>query len=96
MIEFLNDYPTAVSLAFWITVVFCIVLCIECLNMLYTKSVLCKVLGIVGVFISIAVPIGLTAVGDEIHNYRQSRTCIYINHKIVDFGIGERDYELIN
>lgn len=89
MIEFLSDYPSTVNLVICIIVGFCILLGIKCVNALRVKSTLFKVLGIIGLLISIAVPVGLTALHDEIHNYKQSKTCIYINNKIVDFGMKE-------
>lgn len=92
MIEFLSDYPSTVNLVICIIVGFCILLGIECVNALRVKSspfFLVQVLGIIGLLISIAIPIGLCALNDEIHNYKQNRTCIYINHKVT--GLGERD-----
>lgn len=89
MIEFLSDYPSAVNLVICIVIGFCILLSIDCVKALRVKSTLFKILGTIGLLISIAVPIGLTALHDEIHNYKQSKTCIYINNKIVDFGIKE-------
>lgn len=92
MIEFLSDYPSAVNLVICIIIGFCILLSIDCVKALRAKSspfFLVQVLGIIGLLISIAVPVGLTALHDEIHNYKQSKTCIYINNKIVDFGIKE-------
>lgn len=89
MIEFLSDYPSTVNLVICIIVGFCILLGIECVRALRVKSTLFKVLGIIGLLISIAVPVGLTALHDEIRNYKQSKVCIYINNKIVDFGMKE-------
>lgn len=92
MIEFLSDYPSTVNLVICIVVGFCILLGIECVNALRVKSspfFLVQVLGVIGLLISIAVPVGLTTLHDEIHNYKQSKTCIYINNKIVDFGAKE-------
>ena len=90
MIEFLSDYPSTVNLVICIVVGFCILLGIECVNALRVKSspfFLVQVLGVIGLLISIAVPVGLTTLHDEIHNYKQGKTCIYINNKIVDFGV---------
>lgn len=91
MIEFLSDYPSAFSLVKCILALLCIVLGIECVSALRTNSAyyLIKVLGTIGLLISIAVPVGLNALSDEIYNYKQSKTCIYINNKIVDFGAKE-------
>lgn len=89
MIEFLSDYPSTVNLVICIIVVFCILLGIECVKALRVKSTLFKILGTIGLLISIVIPVGLTALHDEIHNYKQSKTCIYINNKIVDFGAKE-------
>ena len=92
MIEFLSDYPSTVNLVICIIVGFCILLGIDCVKALRVKSspfFLVQVLGIIGLLISIAVPVGLTALHDEINNYKQSKTCIYINNKIVDFGAKE-------
>ena len=89
MIEFLSDYPSTVNLVICIIVGFCILLGIECVSALRVKSTLFKVLGIIGLLISITIPAGLTALHDEINNYKQSKTCIYINNKIVDFGAKE-------
>lgn len=92
MIEFLSDYLSTVNLVICIIVGFCILLGIECVNALRVKSspfFLVQVLGIIGLLISIAIPIGLCALNDEIHNYKQNKTCIYINNKIVDFGVKE-------
>lgn len=89
MIEFLSDYPSTVNLVICIIVGFCILLGIKCVSVLRVKSTLFKILGTIGLLISIAIPTGLTALHDEIHNYKQSKTCIYINNKIVDFGAKE-------
>ena len=89
MVEFLSDYPSTVNLVICIIVGFCILLGIECVSALRVKSTLFKILGTIGLLISIAVPAGLTALHDEINNYKQSKTCIYINNKIVDFGAKE-------
>lgn len=89
MIEFLSNYPNTASLVNCIIVVACILIGIECVSALRTNSTLLKVLGTIGLLISITVPVGLKMVSDEIHNYKQSKTCIYINNKIVDFGAKE-------
>ena len=89
MIEFLSDYSSTVNLVICIIVGFCILLGIKCVSALRVKSTLFKILGTIGLLISIAVPVGLTALHDEINNYKQSKTCIYINNKIVDFGAKE-------
>lgn len=87
MIEFLSDYPSTVNLVNCIIVVACSLIGIKCVSALRTNSTLFKVLGTIGLLISIAIPVGLTTLHDEIHNYKQSKTCIYINNKIVDFGV---------
>ena len=89
MIEFLSDYPSTVNLVICIIAGFCILLSIKCVSALRVKSTLFKILGTIGLLISIAVLVGLTALHDEIRNYKQSKTCIYINNKIVNFEAKE-------
>lgn len=96
MIEFLSNYAGTVGITTLIISGFCIWWCIACVAVFTHGTVFGKLLAIVGILIGLAIPIGLCAVNDEIHNYKQNRTCIYINHKVVGFGVGEKDYELIN
>lgn len=89
MIEFLSNYAGTVGIVTLIITGFCILWCYFCVGVFKYGTVIGKLLAIIGMIVGLAIPIGLCAVNDEIHNYKQSKTCIYINNKIVDFGAKE-------
>lgn len=89
MIEFLSDYADTVGIVTLTVTGFCILWCYFCAGVFKYGTIIGKLLASIGMIIGIAIPIGLCVVNDEIHNYKQSKTCIYINNKIVDFGAKE-------
>lgn len=96
MIEFLSNYGGTVGIVTLTVTGFCILWCYFCVGVFRYGTVIGKLLAVIGMIVGLAIPIGLCAVNDKIHNYKQSRTCIYINHKTAGFGIGEIDYEFID
>lgn len=89
MIEFLSNYAGTVGIVTLTVTGFCILWCYFCVSVFKHGTIIGKLLASIGMIIGIAIPIGLCMVNDEIHNYKQSKVCIYINNKIVDFGIKE-------
>lgn len=87
MIELLSDYAGTFRIVTLAVTGFCILLGYICVGVFKYGTAIGKVLAIIGIIISFAIPIGLCVVNDEIHNYKQGKTCIYINNKIVDFGV---------
>ena len=92
MIEFLSNYAGTFGIVTLAVTGFCILLGYFCVGVFKYGTAIGKLLATIGVITSFAIPISLCMVNDEIHNYKQSKTCIYINNKIVDFGVDNNEF----